>query len=46
MIGPPRKKMLRFQPTAPMGIVKRRWKLELVEPFNPEWRDTYETLNN
>jgi putative endonuclease len=25
---------------------ERRWKLELVEGFNPDWRDLYETLNN
>ena len=25
---------------------ERRWKLELIEAFNPEWRDLYETLNN
>jgi len=25
---------------------ERRWKLELIEGFNPEWRDLYETLNN
>jgi len=24
---------------------KRRWKLELIEKTNPEWRDLYETLN-
>ncbi|MGA9847849.1 MAG: GIY-YIG nuclease family protein [Roseiarcus sp.] len=24
---------------------KRRWKLDLIERFNPEWRDLYETLN-
>ncbi|HEY0104452.1 MAG TPA: GIY-YIG nuclease family protein [Rhizomicrobium sp.] len=24
---------------------KRRWKLELIEKVNPEWRDLYETLN-
>lgn len=23
---------------------KRRWKLELIEKFNPEWRDLYDTL--
>ena len=25
---------------------ERRWKLELIEGFNPDWRDLYETLNN
>jgi putative endonuclease len=25
---------------------KRRWKLELIEKTNPEWRDLYETLNS
>ena len=25
---------------------ERRWKLELIERFNPDWRDLYETLNN
>ncbi len=25
---------------------KRRWKLELIEKMNPEWRDLYEDLNN
>ena len=25
---------------------ERRWKLELIERFNPGWRDLYETLNN
>ena len=25
---------------------ERRWKLELIERFNPEWLDLYETLNN
>jgi putative endonuclease len=25
---------------------ERRWKLELIERFNPEWRDLYGTLNN
>jgi putative endonuclease len=25
---------------------KRRWKLELIESMNPEWRDLYEDLNN
>ncbi len=24
---------------------ERRWKLELIEAFNPNWRDLYETLN-
>ena len=24
---------------------ERKWKLELIEQFNPEWRDLYETLN-
>jgi len=24
---------------------KRRWKIELIESFNPEWRDLYEDLN-
>ena len=24
---------------------ERKWKLELIEQFNPEWRDWYETLN-
>ncbi len=23
---------------------KRRWKLELIESLNPDWRDLYETL--
>ena len=23
----------------------RQWKIELVEGFNPEWKDLYETLN-
>jgi putative endonuclease len=23
----------------------RRWKLELIESFNPEWKDLYDTLN-
>ena len=23
---------------------KRAWKLELIEKFNPEWRDLYETI--
>ena len=23
---------------------KRRWKLELIEKTNPEWRDLYETI--
>lgn len=23
---------------------KRRWKLELIESFNPEWRDLYEDI--
>jgi hypothetical protein len=23
---------------------KRRWKLELIEALNPEWRDLYENL--
>jgi putative endonuclease len=23
----------------------RQWKLELIEGFNPEWADLYETLN-
>ncbi len=25
---------------------ERRWKLELIESFNPTWVDLYETLNN
>jgi putative endonuclease len=25
---------------------ERRWKLELIEGFNPEWADLYEMLNN
>ena len=25
---------------------KRRWKIELIEKANPDWRDLYETLNN
>jgi putative endonuclease len=25
---------------------ERRWKLELIEGFNPDWRDLYDTLNN
>ncbi len=25
---------------------ERRWKLELIERFIPDWRDLYETLNN
>ena len=24
---------------------ERQWKLELIEQFNPDWRDLYETLN-
>jgi putative endonuclease len=24
---------------------ERRWKLELIESFNPSWADLYETLN-
>jgi putative endonuclease len=24
---------------------ERRWKLELIESFNPEWTDLYDTLN-
>ena len=24
---------------------ERKWKLALIEQFNPEWRDLYETLN-
>ena len=24
---------------------ERRWKLELIEEFNPNWADLYETLN-
>ena len=24
---------------------ERKWKLGLIEEFNPEWRDLYETLN-
>jgi putative endonuclease len=24
---------------------ERRWKLQLIENFNPEWADLYETLN-
>jgi len=24
---------------------ERRWKLELIESFNPIWADLYETLN-
>jgi putative endonuclease len=23
----------------------RKWKIQLIEKFNPEWRDLYETLN-
>ena len=26
--------------------LERRWKLDLIERFNPEWRDLYGTLNN
>jgi putative endonuclease len=25
---------------------KRRWKLELIEKLNPEWRDLYDDMNN
>jgi len=25
---------------------ERRWKLQLIESFNPTWADLYETLNN
>jgi hypothetical protein len=25
---------------------KHGWKLELIERFNPDWQDLYETLNN
>jgi putative endonuclease len=25
---------------------ERRWKLELIEAFNPSWRDLYFDLNN
>jgi putative endonuclease len=25
---------------------ERRWKLELIESFNPEWADLYDTLNS
>jgi len=25
---------------------KRRWKIELIEKFNPDWRDLYGDLNN
>jgi putative endonuclease len=25
---------------------ERRWKLELIETFNPSWRDLYFDLNN
>lgn len=25
---------------------KREWKLELVEKFNPDWRDLYVDINN
>jgi putative endonuclease len=25
---------------------QRRWKLELIEAMNPNWRDLYEELNN
>jgi len=25
---------------------ERRWKLELIESFNPTWTDLYETLNS
>ncbi|MFZ2107952.1 MAG: GIY-YIG nuclease family protein [Roseiarcus sp.] len=24
---------------------ERKWKLALIEQFNPEWRDLYDTLN-
>ena len=24
---------------------ERQWKLELIENFNPEWKDLYESLN-
>ncbi|HTR13145.1 MAG TPA: GIY-YIG nuclease family protein [Roseiarcus sp.] len=24
---------------------ERKWKLDLIERFNPDWRDLYETLN-
>jgi predicted GIY-YIG superfamily endonuclease len=24
---------------------ERRWKLDLIERFNPDWTDLYETLN-
>jgi putative endonuclease len=24
---------------------ERRWKLQLIERFNPDWRDLYEALN-
>ena len=24
---------------------ERQWKLELIERFNPDWQDLYETLN-
>ena len=24
----------------------RQWKIDLVEGFNPEWKDLYETLNS
>jgi hypothetical protein len=24
----------------------RQWKIELIEAFNPDWNDLYETLNN
>jgi putative endonuclease len=25
---------------------RRAWKIELIESFNPEWRDLYFDLNN
>ncbi len=31
---------------APAQRWQRRWNLELIERFNPNWRDLYETLNN
>ncbi|MBV8439832.1 MAG: hypothetical protein JO312_04585, partial [Hyphomicrobiales bacterium] len=31
---------------ANVGPTVSPWKLELIERFNPDWRDLYETLNN
>ena len=25
---------------------RRAWKLQLIEKFNPQWRDLYQTFNN